>query len=94
MGQSATVYMPMGATVWAMKGAAKGVQVGGFEPLANYIEQFLELGGQIPVCAPCSEYYCSFDAAQASGSLLEEASRAGLATVVGLTGADEGVVTF
>jgi hypothetical protein len=39
----------------------RDVEVAGFERLDDCLEQFLALGGQLMVCAPCSEYYCSFD---------------------------------
>ena len=45
MGKNVTMYLTMDGTIWAMKGATKGLQVEGFEPLDQYLEQFVLLGG-------------------------------------------------
>jgi len=94
MGQKVTLYLTMDGTVWAMKGAAKGVEVGGFEPLEDYLDQFLVLGGELLVCAPCSEYYCSFDKILQKGTLIDEAQLTGLATVVSKMGNNTKTITF
>jgi predicted peroxiredoxin len=94
MGRKVCLYMTMDGTVWAMKDSADGVEVQGFEPLANYIEQFIALGGELMVCAPCSEYFCSFNRSLVSESLRTEAKLVGLSTVVGLTNAHSTLVTF
>lgn len=94
MGQDVSVYLTMEGTVWAVKGADLKVEVGGFEPLADYIEQFIELGGEILVCAPCSEYYCSFDRNQIQGTIRENVSLVGLATIVGKIKSNTKVITF
>lgn len=95
MGRSVTMYLTMDGSVWAIKGAMKGVTVGGFEPLKDYLEQFISLGGRILVCAPCSEYYCSVGAVTGSrGSLIEDAELTGLATIVSLMGEGTKMVTF
>ena len=94
MGQSTTMYLTMEGTMWAVRGAAKGVEVGGFEPLELYITQFLELGGELLVCAPCSEYYCSFDRDATPGTMIEEARLSGLATVVSRIDSHTATMTF
>ncbi len=94
MGQSAAVYMTMDGTVWASRGAARDVSVAGFESLQDYVEQFVELGGEILVCAPCSEYYCSFDPNTNPGALIEEATLVGLATIVARTAPETKVITL
>jgi len=94
MGQKVALYLTMDGTVWAAQGAMKGVAVAGFEPLKDYHEQFVALGGEILVCAPCSEYYCAVDQAQVPGAIIEEAELVGLATIVGRTGASTKVITF
>lgn len=94
MGQRVSVYLTMDGTVWAVKNSAKDVSVAGFEPLSAYIEQFLDLGGEILVCAPCSEYYCSFDKDLVPGSLRDGVSLVGLATIVSLATEKTRVVTF
>lgn len=92
MGQRVAIYLTMDGTIWSGKGSCRGVAVNGFEPLEGYVEQFLDLGGEMLVCAPCYEYYCSVDASP--GLLREECHLTGLATVVSLTGPGTRVITF
>jgi predicted peroxiredoxin len=94
MGQNVAVYLTMDGTVWATRGAAEKVTVAGFEALDTYIDQFLALGGEVLVCAPCSEYYCSYTPTADDKKLLEEAQLVGLATIVSRTGASTKVITF
>jgi uncharacterized protein involved in oxidation of intracellular sulfur len=94
MGKSVALYLTMDGTVWAINGAAGGVQVEGFEALSEYMAQFAELGGRLLVCAPCTEYYCSFNREKIGETLIPEAQLAGLSTVVGTVGPQCGVVTF
>lgn len=94
LGKETTAYMTMDGTVWAMRKAADGVQVAGFEPLANYLETFFSLGGKLLVCAPCTEYYCVVPGGGEPGSLIEGAELAGLATVVAAASQNCTVVTF
>jgi len=84
----------MDGTVWAMDGSMKGIQVEGFEPLQNYVEQFKALGGRILVCGPCSEYYCGVNGKPESRNLIDGAELVGLATVVSETGPESTVVSF
>lgn len=94
LGKRTSVFLTMDGTIWAMRGSASGVQVEGFEPLTNYIETFLSLGGEMMVCAPCTEYYCAAPRPDASPALLEGANLAGLATVVAQAGPACNVVSF
>lgn len=94
MGKSVSLYLTMDGTIWAMKGTMKGLKVEGFEPLPQYLEQFLLLGGELMVCAPCSEYYCSFDRDKISSTLIPEAKLVGLTTIVSKVGPGASVVTF
>lgn len=94
MGKPVSLYLTMDGTIWAMQGTMKGLKVEGFEPLIQYLEQFLLLGGELMVCAPCSEYYCSFDRKKVSSSLLPGAKLVGLTTIVSKIGPDSSVVTF
>lgn len=94
LGRKVSLYLTMDATVWAMREATVGVQVDGFEPLHVYLEQFCSLGGDLLVCAPCSEYYCSFDRSVVPDSLHPDATVVGLSTVVGRIDSDTSVVTF
>ena len=95
MGEKTTLFMTMDGTVWATKGAMKGVEVGGFEPLSEYLEQFLALGGELLVCAPCTEYYCSFDDDDNEKlTVIKEAKLTGLATIVSLLGKYTKVISF
>jgi predicted peroxiredoxin len=84
----------MDATIWALEGTADSVQVEGFEPLKNYIDTFFSFGGNLMVCAPCSEYYCSPRHRKVGGGLIEGAELAGLTTVVSKAEPGTTVVTF
>ncbi len=94
MGQAVSIFLTMDGTIWAGKNAARGVSVAGFENLSNYIEQFLALGGELLVCAPCTEYYCSFDEENPEIKLLKEAQLTGLATIVSKMGPNTKIITF
>lgn len=94
MGQEVTIFLTMDGTVWAMKGSTREVEVGGFEPLEDYLEQFLALGGELLVCAPCSEYYCVADRDLISNKVIKGAQLAGLATVVSKIDGKTKTITF
>ena len=94
MGQEVTVFLTMEGTVWAISGAMKEVEVGGFEPLEDYLDQFLDLGGELLVCAPCSEYYCAFDRDSIATTFIQGAQLAGLATVVSRIEEKTKTITF
>ncbi|MBP7127619.1 DsrE family protein [Myxococcota bacterium] len=94
MGQRVALYLTMDGTVWAVQGSDRGVAVSGFEPLGEYVEQFLALGGEILVCAPCSEYYCSLDGIQPGAILRQGTSLVGLATIVHRIGSETKVITL
>ena len=78
----------------SMKGMADSVKVEGFEPINEYIEQFISLGGKMLVCAPCTEYYCNFENPNGKTSLLPDATLGGLSTVVSMVTPNTSVVTF
>ncbi|MDQ7823429.1 MAG: DsrE family protein [Candidatus Eremiobacteraeota bacterium] len=94
MGKQVSMYLTMEGTMWALRGAMRDVEVGGFEPLSAYLEQYCALGGELLVCAPCSEYYCSFDRDTMTEKLIPEAKLVGLTTIVGKTGPSTKVITF
>ena len=94
MGKSVSIYLSMDGTVWAAKGAMKGVEVGGFEPLQDYLEQFIDLGGELLVCAPCTEYYCAFDRGLIPSTLIAEAKLTGLASIVAKMSNNTSSLTF
>lgn len=94
MGKTTSLYLTMDGTLWSMKDSAEGVRVDGFEPLKEYIDQFQLLGGELLVCAPCSEYYCSFDRVKIGALLLDGCKLVGLSTVVAKIGTGTSVVTF
>ncbi|MBC8146759.1 MAG: DsrE family protein [Bacteroidetes bacterium] len=94
MGQSVCIYLSMDGTIWAVKGAMKGVEVGGFEPLNDYLEQFTALGGELLVCAPCTEYYCAFDRTSINTTLIDQANITGLASIVAKMGENTKSLTF
>lgn len=94
MGRDVSIYLTMDGTIWALKDSMKDVVVGGFEPLCNYKEQYLSLGGEILVCAPCSDYYCSFDRDRMDEMIIPEAKLVGLTTIVGKTKPGTKIITF
>jgi len=94
MGKEVTMFLTMEGTIWATKGAMIGVMVEGFESLEDYLEQFLTLGGELLVCAPCTEYYCSFDRSQIGSIMAEDAKLTGLATIVSKMGEHTKAITF
>lgn len=53
MDEKATVILQAEGVFLAKKGYADGIHAGGFEPLRKLLDSFLDLGGQILVCAPC-----------------------------------------
>jgi predicted peroxiredoxin len=93
MGKTAAIYLTMDGTVWSNKNAGINVQVQGFEPIAEYTEQFFALGGRMLVCAPCSEFYCTMENVSREGQF-DEVELVGLATVVGMTEGSTSVITF
>jgi predicted peroxiredoxin len=95
LGKNVSLYLTMDGTVWAMKNAAKTVKVEGFEPLQAYIDQFIELGGKIFACAPCSEYYCSLPNADESDyQIISQAKLSGLSTIVSMVTSQTSVIAF
>ena len=60
----------------------------------TYFEQFVLLGGQTVVCAPCSEFFCRYDRKAVLDSVIPEASLGGLSTVVSMVARGTSVVTF
>jgi predicted peroxiredoxin len=95
LGKKVSIYLTMDGTVWAMQDAAQNVKVDGFENLQEYIDQFIDLGGEILVCAPCSEYYCAFPHKDKPDyRLISESKLSGLSTVVSMVSSNTSVVTF
>lgn len=94
MGKSVALFLTMDGAIWARQDACRGVTVGGFEPLHNYVEQFLALDGSWLVCAPCTEYYCGA-APDTVGDLLHPAVEVvGLATLIAKVGPNSNMVSF
>jgi uncharacterized protein involved in oxidation of intracellular sulfur len=95
LGKNVSIYLTMDGTIWAMIKSAKNVEVEGFEPLQEYIDQFIDLGGKIHVCAPCSEYYCSLNRENKSDyQLIPHAKLSGLSTVVSMVTSQTSVIAF
>ncbi len=93
MGQSASIFLTMDGTVWSMQGSMSKITVAGFDSLETYYEQFVELGGEILVCGPCAQYYCSMpDTGDARPQ--GEAKMVGLATIVSKIGSNTKVITL
>lgn len=80
MGIETKIFLTMGGTIWAYLGSGNNVQYAGFEKLSNYIDMFTELGGEILVCSPCTEYHCSV--INKNAELLKNARISGFAEIV------------
>jgi len=78
-GVETTIYLTMGGTFWSRWKASEKVHIEGFEPLQVYIRQFLEAGGKLMVCSPCSQFYCSI---ADDKTLIEGAQLCGLTHIV------------
>jgi uncharacterized protein len=92
-GAQVTVFLTIDGAVWAVQHGMQGVRVEGFEPLENYLEQFLALGGELLVCAPCTKYYCGLK--EGGDNTLHPAAKvAGLMTVVARAANGAQVMTF
>jgi predicted peroxiredoxin len=53
------VFLTLESAVLGAPSGAFGLRPRGFsEPLATYIEHFLDLGGRLEVCSSCYEEYC------------------------------------
>jgi uncharacterized protein involved in oxidation of intracellular sulfur len=96
LGKKVSMYLTMDGTIWAMQNSAKSVKVDGFEPLQEYRDQFIELGGKILVCAPCSEYYCSLPHQEKESDyhLIPDVKLSGLSTVVSMVTSQTSVISF
>ncbi|HEY2405125.1 MAG TPA: hypothetical protein VGI10_03935 [Polyangiaceae bacterium] len=58
-GAKVNVFLSLESAVLGTPTGASGVAPRGFsEPLATYIDHFIELGGQLEVCSSCYEEYC------------------------------------
>jgi predicted peroxiredoxin len=57
-GDEATVYLTMGGVCWAYRPCSVGSCVKEQEPVCEFIEQFLELGGRLLLCSRCVEDGC------------------------------------
>jgi predicted peroxiredoxin len=58
-GTDVYVFLSLESAVLGAPSGADGIRPRGFsEPLASYIQHFVELGGQLEVCSSCYEEYC------------------------------------
>jgi hypothetical protein len=58
-GTPTTMFLALEAARLGTPTGADGLEPRGFsEPLASYVQHFLDLGGQLEVCASCYEEYC------------------------------------
>jgi sulfur relay (sulfurtransferase) complex TusBCD TusD component (DsrE family) len=58
-GTPTRVFLPLESVVIATPRGVAGIHPRGFsDPLSNYVEHFLDLGGELEVCASCYEEYC------------------------------------
>jgi predicted peroxiredoxin len=58
-GADVHVFLSLESVVLGTPVGADGIRPRGFsEPLASYIDHFVELGGKLEVCSSCYEEYC------------------------------------
>lgn len=58
-GTDVHLFLSLEAAVLGTPAGAEGIAPRGFsEPLAAYIEHFVDLGGKLEVCSSCYEEYC------------------------------------
>lgn len=80
-GVDVTMYMTMGGTHWSRERALEPVHMHGFEPLSEYVKQYVEAGGKTMICSPCNEFYC---ATASDAKRIDGAELCGLAHIVDL----------
>jgi predicted peroxiredoxin len=67
-GTDVHLFLSLEAAVLGTPAGADGVKPRGFsEPLASYIDHFVDLGGKLEVCSSCYEEYCRDLPKDASG---------------------------
>jgi len=58
-GTSVNMFLSLESAVFGTPSGADGVHPRGFsEPLTEYIQHFVDLGGSLEVCSSCFEEYC------------------------------------
>ena len=95
-GTETTVFLALEAAVLGTPTGARGHVPRGFsDPLDTYVQHFVDLGGQLEVCASCYHEYCQHLPKDAEGnpSLRDGARVQGLGAV-GYRAVKERVVTF
>ena len=79
---SAQVFLIGDGSHWAYVGASEGVSQKGFPPLAELMDTFIELGGQISICSSC-DGVCSLPGRDGEGQRRRrEIQPRGLASVL------------
>jgi predicted peroxiredoxin len=53
------VFLAGDGVLWANPDEARGVEVAGFPPLTELIEEYLELGGRLLACSTCERFCVS-----------------------------------
>jgi hypothetical protein len=62
----AQVFLIGDGSHWAYQGASDGVSQKGFPPLAELMDTFIELGGEVSICSSC-DGVCSLPGADGQG---------------------------
>jgi predicted peroxiredoxin len=95
-GTPTTVFLALEAAVIGAPTGTAGVHPRGFsEPLETYIGHFLDLGGQLEVCASCYHEYCQHLPKDDDGSpALRESARVQGLGAIAYRSMHERVVTF
>ncbi len=84
-GIKTSIFLTGNGTYWCDKKQSGTVKIEGFEPLADYIDNFLENDGKLMVCTPCLAFYCGIDGGikeyKERGTLYSKAEFVGFTTV-------------
>ncbi len=82
--RNVSVFLTLGGTRWAFEGTAKDIQFPDQPPLEEFIQDFLDMGGDLMICSPCIDAYCfipNMEKEKFDEKLREGARYVGLAAV-------------
>lgn len=70
-GKHAHLFLSLESAPLATPDGARGIHPRGFsEPLGDYLDHFVELGGQLEVCSSCFEEYCKHSPRDEAGEVI------------------------
>lgn len=84
MNHPVSVFLTLGATRWSFRDTARDIRVPGEPCLEEYIQTFLQGGGDLMICSPCIAAYCyipGIEIEEYEKTLRKNSRYVGLATV-------------